>query len=104
MWISFFGAIGARSVTSSSANVRPVGSAPPAIEVAPHAGRDELVDDVALDEPGRLAALVLERDELHAATPHTSSAASAYTCAVRTSPSMLRFSPSTGSGSPLDVP
>src|SRR6266536_1882580 len=38
------------------------------------------------------------------ATPHTFIAARAYTSAVFTRPSMLRFSPKSASGSPLDVP
>src|ERR671925_695211 len=36
--------------------------------------------------------------------PHTFIAVSAYTSAVFTSPSMSRFSPSSGSGRPLEVP
>src|SRR4029077_14328943 len=38
------------------------------------------------------------------ATPQTRWATSAKTCAIFTRPSISRFSPSTGSGRPLDVP
>ena len=45
-----------------------------------------------------------EASDAQPATPQTSAAARAYTSAVLTSPSTLRFSPSSASGRPLDVP
>src|SRR5581483_12467324 len=73
-----------------------VGAAP--LEVRAHR-RDVEADDVFAVDPTDLAVVV--RDELH---PHTFCATSAYVSAVLTSPSMSRFSPSSTSMRPVDVP
>src|SRR5205085_2935593 len=69
-----------------------------ALEVRAHAQYVERRDRVAVDTAD-LAVVV--RDELH---PDTRSATRAYVSAVFTSPSISRFSPSSTSISPVDVP
>src|SRR5581483_1127965 len=71
-----------------------------ALKVRSHVGHVESHDLVAL-EAADLAVVV--RDELHA-TPQTDIATRAYTSAVLTRPPISRFSPSSTSISPVEVP
>ena len=108
VWKNFFGMIGARSCTSSSAYRAPAARSAFGVVAAlverPHVGQVERGDLVALDHARKAAAVGrLEGDQLHSLTPQSSLATSAYTCAMSRRPSIARFSPS-GSGSPLEVP
>src|SRR5579864_7676127 len=71
-----------------------------ALEVPAHVGHVEPHDLVAQDVPDLP---VVVRDELHS-TPQTFMATRAYTSAVLTRPSISRFSPSSTSISPVEVP
>src|SRR5579872_864041 len=64
--------------------------------------RHDRVEVVAVETVEHAQEHIVLRLLAHA-TPHTACAARAYTSAVFTSPSMARFSPSSASGSPLDV-
>ena len=98
VWKNFFGTIGARELRlrERRALVGVVGAA--ALEVLAHRRHVEADDLLAVDAPD-LAVVV--GDELHA---QTFCATSAYVSAIFTSPSISRFSPSSTSISPVDVP
>ena len=98
MWKNFFGTIGARSVDVGERRALGgvVGAA--ALEVLAHRRHVEANDLLAVDAPD-LAVVV--GDELHA---QILCATSAYVSAIFTSPSISRFSPSSTSISPVDVP
>ena len=98
VWKNFFGTIGASSFASASGVRSSVSSRAAALEVVAHRRHVEPHDLVAVDTAD-LPAVV--RDELH---EQILCATSAYVCAVLTRPSIARFSPSSTSIRPVDVP
>ena len=103
VWKNFFGMIGARSVASASAVRSAVSSGAAALEVLAHRRDVEADDLVAVDAP-HLAVVVGHQLHRFLSVPQTRIATRAYTPAVLTSPSISRFSPSSTSISPVDVP